>query len=1673
MRFVGVLCVLLSLFVATQGIYIIDNFVASLTNRALRCPLPADPNQSGHWLAVNCTATFAPLAGTNGSVIIGNSDRDFFIQGQDATIALQPTIVASTAPLRTGWGLNWSVPANARATFQLKWDGSTSTDPINVNYNGYDVDITEGGNNQGVIFRTLTSDLSAPLLWRIYSGSQTISSEFRIDSTVNAGANTTTYVIPFSSFSKPVFASAAADFSHVTAVVLYIDIPLSSTAKSVDLSITELRTAPLFTVTKVDAVMDGAEMVANPGEIIQYTVRVSNDADLLGINFTGVYFYDDPSAISPYLTLIGGSVKVATVPLLPNLTPPPSQVVVESGNQASDRVVSVFYGTLPDGFALEVSFNVSVGNLPCAMLACDYPDPVDGIPAGCQIANQTLLDSKCFCSRNQGRMCTNVADAATGRRLVTSTNNTSFLLSNCRLTDDPATFIASNSQSDSTATPVYAGPDPAITKTLANPAQASGVGPGATVVFDILVTNTMRRTSDNVTLCETIPTGASFNAAGSDGAWVDATNAACSATSTACCTQLGALAASSTRTVKFSVSIINNLPCDVSSINPFATISSAANTPCADINLNNNQANCTVPIIGGSDVYIRKTANKASIAIGTDRTVVYTLSYGNSGARDASGVTIFETVPFKGTFNAAQSAAGWTAVNATTYSMTIGTLAAGAGPLSTTFAVDFPATVDCPDNSTTNNVAITNTCGDTNMANNVASLTIPFTAVPDLQLTMTRTSAMSAGSSVCYTLSYINVGPRTSTTTMLYETVPRFTTFTSTGSSAFTCASSGVAGSSCSLSLGSVTTGQSGNATFCVTVDPSVSCGASTTNNANINGTCNEVDLTRNSATDTAPISSTVTLSLVKSTNVTSVTNGGLIVYTLAYSNTGNGEATGVVLTETVPLSTMFSFEASSSSNGWTGTGNTYTMTIGALPARGTGSATFAIRMSTAGLPGCAPGPVVNTATISQTCGGTTTPTSSNNVTTPIVGNPELSVTAPQPTTVQLASSTDAVVSFTIRNAGNMNAVNSIITVSIPQYATPQADPNFRVVNNQLVYNIGTINAGATLPALSVRYTITRPLPCGVDGLPVTIMVSNNCTEVDMTNNSVNVTIPIVVLPDLKITKTDNLNGATVRVGGTITYTIKYSNAGYRIATDVALREEVGQYGVVVAASNPAWSCSGSVCTYAHPGGTLSINDGEKSLNFTIRVADNVPSRANILNTVRINNTCGEANAVDNVFNTTTPVVGNPDLVITKTDGGISVRPSDVIVYTIGYGNIGDSDAPDVVITETVPAWSTFSAEYSSAGWSCPDGAGAGAVCKYNAGTVARGTAGSSIHFAVKTADWIRCPIDHTNNFVSIAAPSNVVELNYANNNASDDTPIIASPNLQVTVTDNLNDKSRAHRILPGGLIIYQIDYNNCGNRDSVNTMLYDMVPAFTTFNSANSTPGWNCTQGAPAGTLCAMSLPNLMPHDKGTVFFAVNVISKFPAEAKVTTNEVMITNNCGECCPIDNVDKDITYFFGVPDLAIQNKGRCKQVYWYVEYQNVGDQSATNVVITETLPANTTFNANMSTSGWTMSQTSGAFQFALNGPLAPGMGGSLVFVTDTFADSMSGHYETMVTIGGSGRAGVDDPTPENNVDHSHVGFDGCPISCDSCCPEEEECCPDKTEVVFNFGGILDGVSQCQ
>src|SRR5207245_777900 len=193
--------------------------------------------------------------------------------------------------------------------------------------------------------------------------------------------------------------------------------------------------------------------------------------------------------------------------------------------------------------------------------------------------------------------------------------------------------------------------------------------------------------------------------------------------------------------------------------------------------------------------------------------------------------------------------------------------------------------------------------------------------------------------------------------------------------------------------------------------------------------------------------------------------------------------------------------------------------------------------------------------------------------------------------------------------------------------------------------------------------------------------------------------------------------------------------------------------------------------------------------------------------------TCNEVAPVAGAADTTT-VTSAPVLSISKTDAPDPVAAGSHITYTISYSNTGNANATNTVISDTVPANTTF---VSATG----GGTLAGGVVTWNIGALNAGVSGS-VQMVVKVnSPLANGTIIHNNTYSITSTQAGPVA------GADDTTTVTSAPILAISKTDAPDP------VAAGSNVTYTISYSNTGNANATNTVISDTVPANTTFVSA------------------------------------------------------------------------------------------------------------------------------------------------------------------------------------------------------------------------------------------------
>ena len=424
--------------------------------------------------------------------------------------------------------------------------------------------------------------------------------------------------------------------------------------------------------------------------------------------------------------------------------------------------------------------------------------------------------------------------------------------------------------------------------------------------------------------------------------------------------------------------------------------------------------------------------------------------------------------------------------------------------------------------------------------------------------------------------------------------------------------------------------------------------------------------------------------------------------------------------------------------------------------------------------------------------------------------------------------------------------------------------------------------AGGDVRDATLVLTPTTPLPADFTGIEVTCEMLRDLIasgqDVDATNDTDALGVPFGGGPALGVSKVADV--ATVEPGDRIEYTIVVANDGDQDAANVAVTETVPQgTRFLDSGSTPGWSCAD-----ASPGGTACVfdqaslagNGSTAVLTFGVRVLDPQPSLTTIDNTVTVRGATAS---------TTTPIVipVGPDIAVAKT-APATVQAGDQVVFTLVPTLISGGSATGVVLTETVPSGTVFAAAVSNAGWSCANGAPAGAVCTLLLGNLDSTATGDSVLFGVDVIAPAGSIITNTATIEDGGASG--PDPNPLNNTASTTTqvvPLAAGPDVAVTKTAPATVES-------GEQLLFTITPELVTGTIASGVVLTETVPAGSVFAAEISDGGWSCADGAPAGSTCTLFFGTLGGLAVGqSVLFGVEVIAQ---PGSIISNTVTVADD-------------------------------------------------------------------------------------------------------------------------------------------------------------------------------------
>jgi uncharacterized repeat protein (TIGR01451 family) len=710
-------------------------------------------------------------------------------------------------------------------------------------------------------------------------------------------------------------------------------------------------------------------------------------------------------------------------------------------------------------------------------------------------------------------------------------------------------------------------------------------------------------------------------------------------------------------------------------------------------------------------------------------------------------------------------------------------------------------------------------------------------------------------------------------------------------------------------------------------------------------------------------------LAITKTDGVTTATPGGSVTYTITSSNAGTDPVTGATVADTFPASLTCTWTCVGAGGGTctaAGSGNINDSVN--LPVGGSVTHTASCSINAG-----ATGSLSNTATVSSIASDPNPANNSATDTDTLTASADASVTKTDGVTT-VTPNQNITYTITASNAGPSNAPGSTVADTFPAELNC---PAWTCVGSGggtcTAAGVGNINDSVNLPAGG---SVTYSAGCSVGSLAVgpivnTATVSSAVTDPVPGNNTATDTDTVTQTSDFSITKTDGVTQAVP--GQFVTYTIVASNAGPSNGPSTLVAD------TFPASLSCNWTCSGAGGGTCTASGLGNINDSTNlpaggSVTYNALCAIATSATGTLANTATVSSLAStDPNPANNSATDTDTLAGQADTSLNMTVDNATPTVGSNVTYTLTAANDGPSDAHSVTVTDLLPSGLTFVSSTPSPG-------------TYTAGTGAwvigllpdNATATLSIVATVNSSQAIV-------NQASVTAQAET-DPNRSNNSAlvAVNAPGLADVQLQETVDDDTPGN--------GQNVTFTVSAHNDGPTAATNVVVTDNLPTGLTFVSATASQG-TYTPGTGAwsvGTIASGATPTL------TVVATVTTTSPVFRVVQKTQNEPDYASD-------NDTDSVSLNDATVSDLAMSLVASQEPVpqgttfTYTIVVSNHGPASATNVTVTDALPAGVTLNSATATQG----SCSGTTTVSCN--------------LGTLADGTSAHVALVVTktVGGN------------------------------------------------------------
>ncbi|MFD1294658.1 gliding motility-associated C-terminal domain-containing protein, partial [Lutibacter holmesii] len=666
---------------------------------------------------------------------------------------------------------------------------------------------------------------------------------------------------------------------------------------------------------------------------------------------------------------------------------------------------------------------------------------------------------------------------------------------------------------------------------------------------------------------------------------------------------------------------------------------------------------------------------------------------------------------------------------------------------------------------------------------------------------------------------------------------------------------------------------------------------------------------------------------------------GDTVTYTITVLNNGPSAATGVSLTDNLPIGVTYASHSTLEGNYNSGSGIWNIGTV-ANGATATLEIVATVDVGTSGS-------TITNITTAATGDQSDLVTGTDTLEAPLTVGETLDIVLTKVVDNATPNEGDIVTyTVTVENQGPATATNLIVTDVLASglsfgIATPSVG-TFDTATG--IWTVGTLASGIT-----ETLTIQALVGVGTSGQVLTNTVSNSQDQTDLTDVDASASVTVSA-SDLVTTKV--VDNATPNEGDTVTYTITVLNNGPSVATGVSLTDNL-PIGVTYASHNT------SKGNFNRGSGIWNI--GEIAVGETVELQISAIVNSNTGGTIITNyTTAASGDQVDlitsgDILFAAIQVINMSDVVLTKVVDNATPNEGDIVTYTVTVTNNGTAEVTNLVVSDNLPIGLSYGAVTPTVGtWLAPN---------WTIGTLDSGVTETITIEAVVGPG--------TKGQVLTNTVSNTQDQIDSNVTPDDDTESITVTSLDLMTVKTVDNSTPNE----GDIITYTIEVTNIlGGSDATGVKIIDVLPIGVSYVSHTTNEGafnWG------SGLWSIGDLPN---GDTAVLLINASVDSgTLGTTITNTTSDVIAdqgdsdsSNNKGSVAinPTAFIDLSLTKDF-VDGISEPTIGNLKT--FEIRVLNEGPSNATGVEVTDVLPSGYDFLSYSSTIG-TYDQTSGIWE---------------------------------------------------------------------------------------------------